>query len=96
MSASSGGFLSSHGMRNPAQNASPLPVPSMNRSTISAGARTGSGRPLASQVAFGIVAGLVVVRQSKVWTTENLPLALRAGIEAPGLMHERTNEDHPR
>ncbi len=33
----------------------------------------------ASQAAFGIVAGLVVVRQNKVWTAENLPLALRAG-----------------
>src|SRR5580704_15071890 len=48
----------------------------------------------ASQVAFGIVAGLVVVRQNKVWTSENLPLAMRAGIEAPGLMHERDGEDH--
>jgi hypothetical protein len=47
-----------------------------------------------SQVAFGVVAGLVVVRQNKVWTSENLPLAMRAGIEAPGLMHERDNEDH--
>jgi hypothetical protein len=47
----------------------------------------------ASQVAFGIVAGLVVVRHHKEWTTENLPLAMRAGIEAPGLMHEREGED---
>jgi UPF0716 family protein affecting phage T7 exclusion len=47
-----------------------------------------------SQVAFGVVAGLVVVRQNKVWTSENLPLAMRAGIEAPGLMHERDSEDH--
>lgn len=38
----------------------------------------------ASQVAFGIVAGLVVVRQSRVPTWENLPFAVRAGIEAPG------------
>ncbi len=45
-----------------------------------------------SQVAFGVVAGLVVKRQNKVWTSENLPLALRAGIEAPGLMHERNHE----
>src|SRR5271165_3210324 len=28
----------------------------------------------ASQVAFGVVAGLVVVRQNQVWTSENLPL----------------------
>jgi hypothetical protein len=47
----------------------------------------------ASQVAFGIVAGLVVVRQHKVWTSENLPLAMRAGIEAPGIIHERDGED---
>jgi hypothetical protein len=50
----------------------------------------------ASQVAFGIVAGLVVVRQNKVWTSENLPLALRAGIEAPGIMPEREGEDNQR
>ena len=48
----------------------------------------------ASQVAFGVVGGLVVVRQNQVWTSENLPLAMRAGIEAPGLMHERDGEDH--
>ncbi len=47
----------------------------------------------ASQVAFGIVAGLVVARQNKVWTSENLPLAMRAGIEAPGIMHEGDGED---
>jgi hypothetical protein len=46
-----------------------------------------------SQVAFGVVAGLVVVRQNKVWTTENLPLAMRAGIEAPGIIHEHGGED---
>jgi hypothetical protein len=40
----------------------------------------------ASQVAFGVVAGLVVVRQSKVWTSQNLPFAVRAGIEAPGII----------
>jgi hypothetical protein len=50
----------------------------------------------ASQVAFGVVAGLVVVRYNKEWTKENLPLAMRAGIEAPGLMHERKNGDEAR
>ncbi len=49
----------------------------------------------ASQVAFGVVAGLVVVRQNKVWTTENIPLAMRAGIEAPGLIHERGGDKQP-
>lgn len=43
----------------------------------------------ASQIGFGVVAGLVVSRQHRVWTAENLPLAMRAGIEAPGLIEER-------
>jgi hypothetical protein len=41
---------------------------------------------VASQVAFGIVAGLVVIRQSSIPTRENVSFALRAGIEAPGIM----------
>jgi len=44
---------------------------------------------MASQVAFGLVAGLVVIRQSRVTTRENLPFALRAGIEAPGIIPPR-------
>jgi hypothetical protein len=44
---------------------------------------------MASQVAFGIVAGLVVVRQERVSTRENMPLAMRAGIEAPGIIPPR-------
>jgi hypothetical protein len=47
----------------------------------------------ASQVAFGVVAGLVVARHEQVWTKENLPLAIRAGIEAPGIVTERRDED---
>ena len=39
---------------------------------------------MASQVAFGFVAGLIVVRQPRVPTRENISFALRAGIEAPG------------
>jgi hypothetical protein len=39
---------------------------------------------VASQVAFGIVAGLVVVRQQSIPTRENVSFVLRAGIEAPG------------
>jgi hypothetical protein len=46
----------------------------------------------ASQVAFGVVAGLVVGRQSKVWTSQNLPFAVRAGVEAPGIS-EHKEED---
>jgi hypothetical protein len=41
---------------------------------------------IASQVAFGIVAGLVVVRQSRRPTRENIAFALRAGVEAPGII----------
>jgi hypothetical protein len=44
---------------------------------------------IASQVAFGIVADLVVVRQSRMLTAENVPFVVRAGIEAPGIMTER-------
>jgi hypothetical protein len=44
---------------------------------------------MASQIAFGLVAGLVVVRQERVRTRENLPFAMRAGIEAPGMIPPR-------
>jgi hypothetical protein len=50
----------------------------------------------ASQIAFGVVAGLVVAGQEQVWTTENLPLAMRAGLEAPGIIPERTDEGDQR
>ena len=46
---------------------------------------------IASQIAFGIVAGLVVVRASHMITRENLSFAVRAGIEAPGLMAPRNS-----
>jgi hypothetical protein len=44
---------------------------------------------MASQVAFGVVAGLVVVRQPSFPTRENVSFILRAGIEAPGTMPRR-------
>ena len=44
---------------------------------------------IASQAAFGLVAGFVVVRQLRVTTRENLSFVLRAGIEAPGTMARR-------
>ena len=47
---------------------------------------------VASQVAFGLVAGLVVVRQSRMLTRENLPFAMRAGVEAPGIMPRESGE----
>ena len=46
---------------------------------------------IASQVAFGIVAGIVVTKQSRMLTRENLPFAMRAGIEAPGITPPREN-----
>jgi hypothetical protein len=50
---------------------------------------------MASQVAFGVVAGLVVVRQPSFPTRENISFALRAGIEAPGTMSSReSGENH--
>jgi hypothetical protein len=51
---------------------------------------------IASQVAFGIVAGLVVVRQSTVPTYENVTFAIRAGIDAPGIISPRENGDDRR
>jgi hypothetical protein len=38
-----------------------------------------------SQIAFGIVAGFVVSRQERVRTWQAVPLAVRMGVEAPGI-----------
>ena len=46
---------------------------------------------VASQVAFGIVAGFVVVRQPRVTTRENVAFAIRAGVEAPGISSPRAS-----
>jgi hypothetical protein len=43
---------------------------------------------IASQFAFGIVAGLVVARQERIHIRQFDPFVMRAGIEAPGLKHE--------
>ena len=51
---------------------------------------------MASQVAFGIVAGLVVVRQPSFPTRENVSFVLRAGIEAPGTMPPRESGENQR
>ncbi len=50
---------------------------------------------IASQVAFGIVAGFVVVRESPMPTRENVSFAIRAGIEAPGITPPREGEKRP-
>jgi hypothetical protein len=44
---------------------------------------------IASQVAFGVVAGTVVVRHTAMPTLENVSFAFRAGVEAPGTMSPR-------
>jgi hypothetical protein len=51
---------------------------------------------VASQVAFGIVAGLVVVRQQSIPTRENASFVLRAGIEAPGTIPPRESGEERR
>jgi hypothetical protein len=45
-----------------------------------------------SQVGFGIVAGIIVSRQERVRTWQYLPFAVRAGIEAPGVMDEENGD----
>jgi len=49
---------------------------------------------MASQMAFGVVAGVVVVRQQRVSTRENLPFIVRAGIEAPGIIPQRQAKEN--
>jgi hypothetical protein len=46
-----------------------------------------------SQIGFGIVAGIVVSRQVRVRTWQHLPFAVRAGVEATGVMDDRSRED---
>lgn len=50
---------------------------------------------VASQIGFGIVAGLVVVQQARVRTRQFLPFAVRAGIEAQGMLGENDQENDP-
>src|SRR5215472_518116 len=50
---------------------------------------------VASQIGFGVVAGLVVMRQSRMPTSENIPFAMRAGIEASGLRPPDAGERRP-
>ena len=51
---------------------------------------------IASQFAFGIVAGLIVVRQERVRTRQFEPFFMRAGIEAPGLKNENPTRNGSR
>ena len=47
----------------------------------------------ASQFAFGIVAGIVVMRQQRVRIKQRIPFAVRAGIETSSTMGERKREE---
>jgi hypothetical protein len=47
---------------------------------------------IASQVAFGLIAGFIVAHSKEVETAQSWPLAARAGVEAPGVMPERKEE----
>jgi hypothetical protein len=51
---------------------------------------------VASQVGFGIVAGLVVSRQERIRTQQQLPFVFRIGLEASGMMDDNRGEDQRR
>jgi hypothetical protein len=51
---------------------------------------------IASQFAFGVVAGLIVARQHRVHTRQFVPFLMRAGIEAPGIIEEKPKKDGSR
>src|SRR5262245_25706622 len=46
-----------------------------------------------SQIAFGIVAGIVVSRQERISTWQPLPLAIRVGMEVQGEVDEKDGKD---
>ena len=50
---------------------------------------------LLSQIAFGLVAGFVVSQQERVRTWQAVPLAVRMGIESPGLFVQKDDEEGP-
>lgn len=54
-------------------------------------ARISWGWFLVSQITFGVVAGIVVSRHATIPTGKRLPLAVRLGIEMPGLIESRTD-----
>jgi hypothetical protein len=45
---------------------------------------------VSAQVGFGIIAGLVVSRQERIRTRQQLPLALRVGLEGSGMREEES------
>jgi hypothetical protein len=47
-----------------------------------------------SQIGFGVVAGIVVSRQVRIRTWQEVPFAVRAGIEASGTIHQYNGDEH--
>lgn len=47
---------------------------------------------VASQIGYGLVAGFVVWRTERIGTMQHMPLAVRAGIDAPGVLPPRDEE----
>jgi hypothetical protein len=47
---------------------------------------------VASQIVFGIVAGIVVAKQEQIRTRQPVPLTVRLGVEASGLARENREE----
>ena len=47
---------------------------------------------VASQIGFGIVAGIVVAVQERIPTRQRVPLLIRMGIDAPGLVPEHQED----
>jgi hypothetical protein len=48
-----------------------------------------------SQIGFGLVAGFVVSRQERVGTWQAIPLAVRIGVEAPGIIGANNGKEGP-
>ena len=48
---------------------------------------------IASQIIYGLVAGWVVAHDENFKRTRKMPIAMRMGLEAPGLMHENHEGD---
>jgi len=48
-----------------------------------------------SQIAFGLVSGFVVSRQERVRTWQAVPLAVRMGVESPGIIAARDEKERP-
>jgi len=47
-----------------------------------------------SQIAFGVVAGILVSRQVRIRTWQHVPFGVRAGIEASGAIEQNNGDEH--